>query len=87
MATSTLAHGGTSVPIGVGTWAWGNQFLWGYDPAQDAQLGPPEKVKPKSASTKWTFVEHADRSSRRSHLRLHRQSTDTLTALIEQENA
>jgi pyridoxine 4-dehydrogenase len=38
MATSTLAHGGTSVPIGVGTWAWGNQFLWGYDPAQDAQL-------------------------------------------------
>ncbi len=24
--------------IGVGTWAWGNQFLWGYDPAQDAGL-------------------------------------------------
>lgn len=24
--------------IGVGTWAWGNQFLWGYDPAADAQL-------------------------------------------------
>ena len=24
--------------IGVGTWAWGNQFLWGYDPAQDEQL-------------------------------------------------
>ena len=24
--------------IGVGTWAWGNQFLWGYDPAQDQQL-------------------------------------------------
>ncbi len=24
--------------IGVGTWAWGNQFLWGYDPAQDAEL-------------------------------------------------
>jgi pyridoxine 4-dehydrogenase len=22
----------------VGTWAWGNQFLWGYDPAQDAEL-------------------------------------------------
>jgi len=21
--------------IGVGTWAWGNQFLWGYDPARD----------------------------------------------------
>lgn len=24
--------------IGVGTWAWGNQFLWGYDPNQDAEL-------------------------------------------------
>ena len=24
--------------IGVGTWAWGNQFLWGYDPQQDATL-------------------------------------------------
>ncbi len=24
--------------IGVGTWAWGNQFLWGYDPAQDEEL-------------------------------------------------
>ena len=21
--------------IGVGTWAWGNQFLWGYDPTRD----------------------------------------------------
>jgi len=24
--------------IGVGTWAWGNQFIWGYDPGQDALL-------------------------------------------------
>jgi pyridoxine 4-dehydrogenase len=24
--------------IGVGTWAWGNRFLWGYEPAQDAVL-------------------------------------------------
>ena len=24
--------------IGVGTWAWGNQFLWGYDPKQDSQI-------------------------------------------------
>ena len=24
--------------IGVGTWAWGNQFLWGYNPSQDQQL-------------------------------------------------
>ena len=26
------------VGVGVGTWAWGNQFLWGYDPAQDEAL-------------------------------------------------
>jgi pyridoxine 4-dehydrogenase len=24
--------------IGVGTWAWGNQFLWGYAPDQDGEL-------------------------------------------------
>ena len=24
--------------IGVGTWAWGNQLLWGYDPGQDEVL-------------------------------------------------
>jgi pyridoxine 4-dehydrogenase len=24
--------------VGVGTWAWGNQFLWGYDPARDDEL-------------------------------------------------
>ena len=24
--------------IGAGTWAWGNQFLWGYSPDQDAEL-------------------------------------------------
>lgn len=29
---------GSAPSIGVGTWAWGNQFLWGYDPAQDQQL-------------------------------------------------
>ena len=29
---------GSDPGIGVGTWAWGNQFLWGYDPAQDAEL-------------------------------------------------
>lgn len=25
-------------PMGLGTWAWGNQFLWGYDPSMDAEL-------------------------------------------------
>nr|WP_216904994.1 aldo/keto reductase [Synechococcus sp. CCY 9618] len=24
--------------VGVGTWAWGNRFLWGYDPGQDEVL-------------------------------------------------
>ena len=27
-----------SPAIGVGTWAWGNQFLWGYAPEQDQEL-------------------------------------------------
>ena len=30
MASTTAEPG-----IGVGTWAWGNQFLWGYDPDRD----------------------------------------------------
>ena len=25
-------------PMGLGTWAWGNQFLWGYETDQDAEL-------------------------------------------------
>lgn len=29
---------GSPPSIGVGTWAWGNQFLWGYDPNQDEQI-------------------------------------------------
>ncbi len=34
-----LAGGREEGPgIGVGTWAWGNQFLWGYDSRQDAIL-------------------------------------------------
>jgi pyridoxine 4-dehydrogenase len=27
-----------SPSIGVGTWAWGNQFLWGYDSGQDQEI-------------------------------------------------
>jgi pyridoxine 4-dehydrogenase len=30
MASSSQQPG-----IGVGTWAWGNQFLWGYEPERD----------------------------------------------------
>jgi len=25
-------------PIGLGTWAWGNRFLWGYTPDMDGEL-------------------------------------------------
>lgn len=42
MEAASSAIGATATPatpgICVGTWAWGNQFLWGYDPAQDAEL-------------------------------------------------
>ncbi len=34
-----MAHPTARAPgIGVGTWAWGNQFLWGYHPSQDPEL-------------------------------------------------
>lgn len=34
-----LDLGGLRVsPLGLGTWAWGNQFLWGYDTSMDAEL-------------------------------------------------
>jgi pyridoxine 4-dehydrogenase len=33
-----VAVGGECPGIGVGTWAWGNRFLWGYEPGQDAEL-------------------------------------------------
>ena len=29
---------GVSSALGVGTWAWGNRLLWGYEPGQDQQL-------------------------------------------------
>jgi pyridoxine 4-dehydrogenase len=32
---SIMASGGEQPGIGVGTWAWGNQFLWGYNPERD----------------------------------------------------
>jgi pyridoxine 4-dehydrogenase len=25
-------------PMGLGTWAWGNRFLWGYDEEMDDEL-------------------------------------------------
>jgi pyridoxine 4-dehydrogenase len=38
VTTPTSASAAPEPSIGVGTWAWGNQFLWGYDPAHDDQL-------------------------------------------------
>ncbi|MEB3256533.1 MAG: aldo/keto reductase [Synechococcaceae cyanobacterium] len=37
-APPAAAMPGADPGIGVGTWAWGNRFLWGYDPAQDEEL-------------------------------------------------
>ncbi|MEB3171363.1 MAG: aldo/keto reductase [Synechococcaceae cyanobacterium] len=37
-AASPLPQPGATPGIGVGSWAWGNRFLWGYDPAQDGEL-------------------------------------------------
>jgi pyridoxine 4-dehydrogenase len=37
-AFSTLPSADAIPGIGVGTWAWGNRFLWGYDPNQDVAL-------------------------------------------------
>ena len=57
-------------PMGCGTWAWGNRFLWGYDPSMDNQLqqvfnlhvsqgiaaAPPRRLQPVSASqSDWTW--------------------------------
>ena len=38
-SSSPVGSGPTiGVPLGIGTWAWGNQLLWGYDPEMDAEL-------------------------------------------------
>lgn len=36
--TTLLASPPPQPTIGVGTWAWGNTVVWGYDPSQDAEL-------------------------------------------------
>jgi hypothetical protein len=34
-----LGASGLSISsLGIGTWSWGNQLLWGYDQRNDAQL-------------------------------------------------
>jgi pyridoxine 4-dehydrogenase len=43
--------------IGVGTWAWGNQFLWGYDPAQDSQIATAFQ---RAVALGLTFFDTAD---------------------------
>ena len=43
--------------IGVGTWAWGNRFLWGYEPAQDGAL---ESCFRRAVELGLTFFDTAD---------------------------
>lgn len=43
--------------IGVGTWAWGNQFLWGYDPSQDLQI---QQAFQRAVGLGLTFFDTAD---------------------------
>lgn len=43
--------------IGVGTWAWGNQFLWGYDPEQDNQI---EAAFQRAVALGLSFFDTAD---------------------------
>ncbi len=43
--------------IGIGTWAWGNRFLWGYDPAQDGEL---ESSFRRALELGLSFVDTAD---------------------------
>lgn len=53
----TLAQSAASPPIGVGTWAWGNQLLWGYDPSQDQQL---QATFARAVDRGLTFFDTAD---------------------------
>jgi pyridoxine 4-dehydrogenase len=41
----------------MGTWAWGNRFLWGYDPDQDGQL---ERTLRRALELGLSFVDTAD---------------------------
>ncbi|MFY8148754.1 MAG: aldo/keto reductase [Prochlorococcaceae cyanobacterium] len=43
--------------IGVGTWAWGNRFLWGYEPAQDPQIAATFR---RALACGLTFFDTAD---------------------------
>ena len=43
--------------IGVGTWAWGNQFLWGYNPEQDSQI---EAAFQRAVALGLSFFDTAD---------------------------
>lgn len=43
--------------VGVGTWAWGNQFLWGYAPERDAELAAAFE---RAVARGLTFFDTAD---------------------------
>lgn len=36
-------------PMGLGTWSWGNRFLWGYDETMDAEL----QVRRRAGRDRW----------------------------------
>lgn len=46
-----------SPPIGVGTWAWGNQVLWGYDSSQDQEI---QATFERAVSLGLRFLDTAD---------------------------
>ncbi|MFN7228440.1 MAG: aldo/keto reductase [Synechococcaceae cyanobacterium] len=51
------ATAGSLPPIGVGTWAWGNALLWGYEPSQDPGL---EATFERCLDRGLTFFDTAD---------------------------
>ncbi|UPM51380.1 aldo/keto reductase [Synechococcus sp. A10-1-5-1] len=73
--------------IGVGTWAWGNQFLWGYDPKRDDGL--LEQTFQRCLELDFRFFDTADsygtgRLNGRSELLLGRFAMQASTAQRQQ---
>jgi pyridoxine 4-dehydrogenase len=57
MTPSPYAPSARMPGIGVGTWAWGNRFLWGYEPSQDSAL---EACFRRAVELGLTFFDTAD---------------------------
>lgn len=54
---SALGDPEPGTPIAVGTWAWGNQFLWGYRPDLDQEL---QATFDRAVALGFTFFDTAD---------------------------